>query len=301
MNTTTLTDGASPEVPLSPLRFYLAGTDEVETVLDVLDGDGQPLPASRWVRDSSSWILDPIGLDTSTLRVVARSVEGATYPARTTVQCTVVVGGQQFLGVFEDMAGRSARDLILMEVQSGTLRLRRAPHHTTRSADSDTSGVATHRPAVQVLVDGSASMRASRTAGHLSKVVGALQDVVGTSGAAGVPSVSWRSVRDGAAHPVPDQEPYEALHQEPVSVGSVFQDDLFAAGAHYVVVTDEIPEGMDRWAKPVGSTIQVLVIGSAASRPQRSEVHGISVYEDDAEPDSTTLIAELATGFGWDE
>lgn len=301
MNAMTLTDGAPLEVPLSPLRFYLAGTDGVETVLDMLDGEGTPLPAHRWVRDSASWILDPIGLDVASLRVVARSVDGATYPARTTLQCTVVVGGQQYLGVFDDLAGRASRDLILVEAHSGTLRLRRAPRHTAPVGAGGEGAGPVRREVVRVLVDGSASMRAGRTAPHLVKVVGAVQDLMGSGREAGDTSLSWHVVRDGAAHPVPGADPAAEVQQVPVSVGSVFEDQLFAAQAHHVVVTDETPEGVGRWTAPEDGTIQVLVVGSVADRPRRSQVNGITVYEDDAGPDSTALIAELAAGFGWDK
>lgn len=299
MNTTTLTDGISIEVQLSPLRFYIAGKGDIETVLEVLDDQGAPLPDHRWVRDSASWVLDPIGLDVHTLRLVARSAHGTTYPARTTIQCTAVGGGQQYLAVFDDLAGRSSRDLLLVDVQPGSLRLARARRHTPSVSSSGEAPWQARTETIRVLLDGSASMRAERTAAHVTKVVGALQDLVNDGRAADQLNVSWQVVRDGVAHPATSTDVGAELQQAVVSVGSVFEPHLFAGEAHHVVITDEVPAGLGTWSAQE-STIMLLVVG-AAGQPGKSEINGITVYVDDSGPDTTALIAELASGFGWDK
>lgn len=310
MNAVSLTEGAaSIDIPKALVQFFVTTSPPaVEVVLEAVDADGEALFEPRWSYQSPRWVLDPSGLSEGTAGVRARSADGAGFPARTELKCLVVAGSRQFFAHFNDITGRTARDLFQLELSSQALRLRRAPRLARSSGGADPTPTGDSRSArvklpdrqVRILIDGSASMRAPTVRPSVERTVEAIGDVVSAGRGDEQVKVSWHVVRDGHSRPLGADASAEAVLAQPSSIGSAFDQTLFRRAGHYIVVTDDIPDAVDQWTIPSDSTVQVVVVGPVR-HPREPVGNGIQITLGAGAEDSTALIAQVAAGLGWNE
>lgn len=310
MNAISLTEGAAGiRIPKALVQFFVTTNPSVvNTALEAVTADGEVLHQPRWSYQSPRWVLDPSELPEGTAVVRARTADSVSFPARTDLKCLVVAGSRQFFSHFDDIAGRTARDLFLLEFSDGTLRLRRAPRLSRSTHPTDDKKTGGHRGAgretpvreVRILIDGSASMRAPAVRPLVERTVEAIKEVVDTGRTDEQVKPSWHVVRDGHSVALQEKKPLDETLSQPSSIGAVFDEGLFARPGHYIVVTDDIPDGLGRWTIPSGRTVQVVVVGSPG-HPQEREKNGMQIAFGAVEEDSTALIAHVVAGLGWNE
>lgn len=301
MNAITLTEGApSIDIPRALVQFFLSVTPSgVDTALEAIGPDGTPLDGARWSYQAPRWVLDPRDLSDGTVRLRAYASEGTSYPAGSELRCTVVAGSRQYFASFEDMAGRTARDVLQLSSSGDALRLRRAPRARETEAAATTRRSATRE--VWVVVDGSASMRALAVRPEVEAALAAIRAVAGDGGKDEAVKLSWHVSRNGELRSLSDDDPVADLAAQPSSIGAALTDAHFTRPAHYIVVTDDTPDGLERWVVPSGSTVQVVVVGPASYIPDESQLRGIRLSVHAGLEDGTALIAQVAEGLGRNE
>lgn len=285
--TITLDQGsAGVYLPQGLARLFAASSQDPQVSLRALDERGDDLPPHAWTFVPPSWVLDTRRAGTAVVRVEARSADGQAFAPQARVTVTIASGGQQYRADFTDLAGRTSRELLIFELADQSVLLALATRQAT--------------PSITVFVDGSASMLSREMREPLQRILEQLVQV--TEGVA--PSVDpsgWFVLRGGAPFELTPGSDWSQLWAQPRGIGSVFADEIFRRPGHYVVVTDDLPEGTQGWTIADGALVQMVVVGATPHRVPLDLRENVKVHVDAGSGDGSALASAMAKTFGWEK